>query len=168
MAMDDIKNELEKKFDEPLKEFYKRKIIFWNDESGEFQEDVKDLELSNAKVLILSETNQFASKKLLSCDDEKSNYLVYNPLIKDLEHDWLLDIKLYSEEYRADKVSRLMQELNILNTVELKREVEQYIEFFKSSKRREALHAVSSTIDKPLHCVNKVVIACCKSVGKPG
>ena len=37
MAMDDIKNELEKKFDEPLKEFYKRKIIFWNDESGEFQ-----------------------------------------------------------------------------------------------------------------------------------
>ena len=48
-------------------------------------------------------------------------------MIKDLEHDWLLDIKLYSEEYRADKVSRLMQELNILNTVELKREVEQYI-----------------------------------------
>ena len=162
MAMDDIKNELEKKFDEPLKEFYKRKIIFWNDESGEFQEDVKDLELSNAKVLILSETNQFASKKLLSCDDEKSNYLVYNPLIKDLEHDWLLDIKLYSEEYRADKVSRLMQELNILNTVELKREVEQYIEFFKSSKRREALHAVSSTIDKRSTLILSILAVICK------
>lgn len=32
MAIEDIKNELEQRFAEPLDEFYKRRIIFWNDE----------------------------------------------------------------------------------------------------------------------------------------
>mgnify|MGYP001734743415 CR=1 FL=1 len=30
MAIEDIKNELEQRFAEPLEEFYKRRIIFWN------------------------------------------------------------------------------------------------------------------------------------------
>ena len=44
----------------------KERIIFWNDEDSEFIDEVKDLELSNAKVLILDDSNQFISKKLLS------------------------------------------------------------------------------------------------------
>mgnify|MGYP000119451700 CR=1 FL=1 len=60
MAIEDIKKELEQRFAEPLDEFYKRRIIFWNDEDGDFKEEVTDLELSNAKVLILDESNQFS------------------------------------------------------------------------------------------------------------
>ena len=73
MAIEDIKNELEQRFAEPLEEDYKRRIIFWNDEDHDFLEDINSLELSNAKVLVLNETNQFESKKLLSSDDQTSN-----------------------------------------------------------------------------------------------
>ena len=114
MAIEDIKKELEQRFAEPLDEFYKRRIIFWNDEDCDFKEEVAGLELSNAKVLMLDATNQFASKQLLSSIDQESNYLVYNPIVTDNEHDWFLDIKLYSEEYRADLISRWMQEMNWL------------------------------------------------------
>ena len=48
MAIEDIKKELEQRFAEPLDEFYKRRIIFWNDEDGEFLDEVKSLTLSNA------------------------------------------------------------------------------------------------------------------------
>ena len=73
MAIEDIKKELEQRFAEPLDEFYKRRIIFWNDEDGDFKEELVDLELSNAKVLMLDDTNQFSAKKLLSSDDQDSN-----------------------------------------------------------------------------------------------
>ena len=126
MAIEDIKKELEQRFAEPLDEFYKRRIIFWNDEDNEFIDEVKDLELSNTKVLILDDANQFISKKLLSNDDLENNYLVYNSLNVNQEHDWFLDIKLYSDEYRADKTSKLMQEMNILNTPELRKEVRKF------------------------------------------
>ena len=32
MALEDIKKNLDKRFSEPLPEFYDRRIIFWNDE----------------------------------------------------------------------------------------------------------------------------------------
>ena len=51
MAIEDIKKDLDKRFAEPLPEFYKRRIIFWNDEEGEFKEEIESLALDNAKVL---------------------------------------------------------------------------------------------------------------------
>ena len=58
MAIEDIKKELEQRFAEPLDEFYKRRIIFWNDEDGEFLDEVKSLSLSNARVLVLEGKRQ--------------------------------------------------------------------------------------------------------------
>ncbi len=43
MAIEDIKRELEQRFDAPLDEFYKRRIIFWNDEDGDFKEHYNQL-----------------------------------------------------------------------------------------------------------------------------
>ncbi len=148
MALEDIKEKLERRFDEPFKEFYKRRIIFWNDEEGEFKEEVKELSLSNAKVLILEERNQFECKRILSSEDETSNYLVYNPIVSDPEHDWFLDIKLYSEEYRADKTSRLMDEMQIDKTTELRNVVHEYKEFFNAASRREAVRPEEGEIEK--------------------
>lgn len=148
MAIEDIKNELEQRFAEPLDEFYKRRIVFWNDEDGDFKDEISDLELSNAKVLILEYDNQFEAKRLLSSIDLDSNYLVYNPLISDLEHDWFLDIKLYSEEYRADKTSRLMQDMHILNTPELRKEVQRFKGFFNATSRCKSFASFGQNIDK--------------------
>ncbi len=147
MAIEDIKKELEQRFAEPLDEFYKRRIVFWNDEDGEFKDEVNDLSLSNAKVLMLEDGNLFISKKLLSSDDLTSNYLVYNSINVDPEHDWFLDIKLYSDEYRADRTSRLMQEMRIVNTVELRHIVKQYKGFFNAASRRKLIASFDGSID---------------------
>lgn len=161
MAIEDIKKELEQRFAEPLDEFYKRRIIFWNDEDGDFKEEVTDLELSNAKVLILDESNQFSSKKLLSYDDQDSNYLVYNPLIVDPEHDWFLDIKLYSDEYRADQTSRWMQDMHIANTPELRKEVKYYKGFFNATSRRKLISNFDGVIDKKSLLYMSILSAIC-------
>ena len=148
MAIEDIKKELEKRFAEPLDEFYKRRIIFWNDEDGEFLDEIESLTLCNAKVLVLEAGHLFSAKQLLSSTDLVTNYLVYNPLVVDPEHDWFLDIKLYSEEYRADKTSRLMQEMQIVNTSELRHVVKDFKGFFNAASRRKAMASFDVFIDK--------------------
>lgn len=161
MAIEDIKKELEQRFAEPLEDFYKRRIIFWNDEDGDFKEEVADLELSNAKILMLDSTNQFESKKILSFDDQDSNYLVYNPLITDPEHDWFLDIKLYSDEYRADQTSRWMQDMHIVNTPELRKEVKYYKGFFNAAGRRKLISDFDGAIDKKSTLYMSMLSAVC-------
>lgn len=61
MAIEDIKKELEERFAEPLDEFYKRRIIFWNDEDRDFEEEVTHLTLSNAKVIMFYVNNKIAT-----------------------------------------------------------------------------------------------------------
>lgn len=161
MAIEDIKKELEQRFAEPLEDFYKRRIIFWNDEDGDFKEEVTDLELSNAKILTLDSTNQFESKKILSFDDQNSNFLVYNPLITDPEHDWFLDIKLYSDEYRADQTSRWMQDMHIVNTPELRKEVKYYKGFFNAAGRRKLISDFDGAIDKKSTLYMSMLSAVC-------
>lgn len=161
MAIEDIKNELEQRFAEPLEEFYKRRIIFWNDEDGDFKDEINDLELSNAKVLILSPDNQFESKRVLSSLDLYSNYLVYNPIISNPEHDWFLDIKLYSDEYRADKTSRLTQDLHILNTPELRKEVQRFKGFFNAASRCKVFASLGQNIDKKSSLYMTLLTAIC-------
>ena len=162
MAIEDIKKELERRFAEPLEEFYKRRIIFWNDEDSEFLEEVKDLTLTNASVLILESGNLFTSKKLLSFDDLENNYLVYNPLSFEKENDWFLDIKLYSEEFRADLLSRWMDEMHINNTPELRKEVKKYKEFFKAKARRDWIASFDDVISNRSTLLMSILASVCK------
>ena len=60
-------------------------------------------------------------------DDPTSNYLVYCPLSYDTEEDdWLLDVKLYAEEFRADQISMWMDEMQIPETPALRKAFKQY------------------------------------------
>ena len=69
MDSDKIIQELNQRFEAPLSEFYKRRIVFWYDEDGEFKERLNEVELCNAKLVVLTGTNNFAVKKLLAVDD---------------------------------------------------------------------------------------------------
>ena len=100
MDANNIIQELNRRFSEPLPEFYERRIIFWYDEDREFEDKIEEITLDNAKVIILDGSNNFEVKKLLSYDDKENNYLVYDPIVhNDIEENWLLDIELYSEEF---------------------------------------------------------------------
>lgn len=139
MELESIKKQLDKKFSDPLPEFYRRRIIFWNDEDGDFKDDVMDLELEKAKVVVLESNNNFAVKRLLTSEDLDNNYLIYNPFATDLEDDWLLDIKLFSEDFRADQLSMWMQEMNIAPIPAVRDQLKEYKQYLNAAARRKVL-----------------------------
>lgn len=162
MAMEDIKKNLEQRFSEPLTEFYDRRIIFWNDEEKEFLDEINELELSNAKVLVLTETNNFIAKKILSFDDEFSNYLVYNCFDINMEDDWFLDVKLYSEEFRADQLSMWMQEMNIEPNPAVRNKIKMYKGFLNAASRRKLVSQFGSEITSPSKLHLAILASICK------
>ena len=140
MDSDKIIQELNQRFAAPLPEFYKRRIIFWYDEDEEFRERLDEVSLNNAKLVALTGTNNFAVKKLLSVDDTTNNYLVYCPLSYEKpEDDWLLDIEMYSEEFRADLISIWMNEMGIPSTPAMRKQVKDYRKYFNAKARRDKI-----------------------------
>lgn len=141
-----IEQSLKDRFAAPLSDGYKRRIIFWQDPDGEFADRVDELCLDGVKLLKLSGNNNFAAKMLLSETDTDSNYLVYNPIsYSDIRDNWLLDIELYSEEFRADLLSIRMQELDMPDTPQMRKAMKAYSKFFDNKERVAKLSALRSS-----------------------
>lgn len=150
MDSEKVIQDLNQRFAQPLPEFYKRRIIFWCDEEREFEDKLDEIVLNDAKLIALTGANYFAVKKLLGVEDTTGNYVVYCPLSYDKpEDDWLLDIRLYSEEYRADLISNWMDEMGLTQTVALRKQVKEYRKFFKASVRREKVSKQKNTPSVP-------------------
>lgn len=119
-------------------EFSKRdtRIIFWFDDKGEYEDEVSELQLDNAKLHILDRTNWFYSKWLLNESDTEGKYLVYAPFPKpgDAENP-LADMYYYSVAYYTDRVSQMSQEIGIDNR--FKEHLAQYSNFWKNKNRIE-------------------------------
>lgn len=147
MDAEKVIQDLNRRFAVPLPEFYHRRIIFWYDEEREFEDIIKELALENAKVLVLTGNNTFAAKKLLAADDTTSNYLVYSPLRYEKPDDnWLINIELYSEEFRADLNSIWMDEMGLPNNATVRRMVKGYRKFFNNMERRKSVAAMAPNI----------------------
>ena len=137
MDSEKIIQDLNRRFAAPLPEFYKRRIVVWIDEDQEFIDKLDEIAIENAKVVALTGANNFYVKKLLAVDDPASNYLVYRPFsIESDEDDWLLDVELYSEEFRADLISMWMDETGVPQKPVLRRGFKQYRKYFNAQSRR--------------------------------
>ncbi len=148
MDLEKIVQDLNRRFAIPLPEFYKRRIIFWYDEDREFEDKVDELVLDNAGILVLTGNNNFAAKKLLVVDDTTSNFLVYCPLRYDtLEDNWLINIEMYSEEFRADLNSIWMDEMELPNNPTIRKMVKGYRKFFNNVERRKSVAAMAKSIN---------------------
>lgn len=162
MDLETIIRDLNKRFAAPPPEFYKRRIIFWYDEDREFEDKLEEIEIANAKLLVLTGTNNFAAKKLLNVDDTTSNYLVYSPITyESLEDDWLLNIELYSEEFRADLISIWMNEMELPATPDFRRLVKAYKKFFGAQSRRTAFTKLNKSITTASQMHLAVMAAIC-------
>ena len=140
-----IEQTLKGRFEAPLADNQKRRIIFWQDPDGEFADLVDEYCPEGVKLLKLTGKNNFAAKHILSETDTESNYLVYNPLsYADIKDNWLLDIELYSEEFRADLLSIRMQELKLPNTPQMRKVTKSYDKFFENKNRMAKLAAYHS------------------------
>ncbi len=165
MDVDTILQDLNRRFAAPLPEFYKRRIIFWKDDDREFEDKLDDINLSDAKLVALTGTNNFEIKKLLSYDDTSNNYLVYCPFSYDNPDDnWLIDIEMYSEEFRADLVSIWMTEMGIPATPTLRIQVKQYRKYLNASSRRAKLIGQNIATPSQLHLVIMSAICGLKNV----
>ena len=136
MANIDIIEALKEEFNEPLKSYEKRKIVFWNDYEKEFEDIINEINIEGVKVHRLEDNNNFYTKYLIEEEDRESNFLIYNTTkIIDDRDNWMLDTMLYSSQFYADKVSLIMKELNI--DIFIRKEFIAYKEFFNALERRK-------------------------------
>lgn len=164
MLSETIKLRLTERFDAPLPEFHKRRIVFWHDEDGEFTDAIDELDLPGVSIVKLTGTNNFAVKKLLASDDLTGDYLVYDPLSyeKDQHDDWLLDIKLYSgEPFRADLVSMQMEELLVEPSSAMRKTMKLYAKFFDNKDRKAKLRRIGRTYQTPLQLHIDIMAVLC-------
>ena len=112
------------------------RIIFWFDDKGEYEDEVSELQLDNAKLHILDGTNWFYSKWLLNESDTEGKYLVYAAFAKpsDAENP-LADMYYYSVPYYTDRISQMSQEIGIDSR--FKEHLAQYSNFWKNKNRIE-------------------------------
>lgn len=145
MTTEKIQSALQALFDEPLREYHKRRIVFWYDSDGEFSDMLGELELPGVKLIKLTGSNNFAAKKTLLEDDTDSDFLVYDPLPNaGTKDDWLIDIERYSDEFRADLMSMRMQELGLPSSMDMRKTVKLYAKFFDNKERMARLKALGS------------------------
>lgn len=163
MLSETIKSKLLERFAAPLPEFHKRRIVFWYDEDGEFADQVDELDLPGVNIIKLTGRNNFAAKKLLSADDLTGDYLIYDSLSyeKDQHDDWLLDIKLYSEAFRADLVSMQMEELLVEPSSAMRKTMKLYAKFLDNKERKAKLRRIGRTYQTPLQLHIDIMAVLC-------
>lgn len=127
-------NEIESKINELFDNVSNRQIIFWYDENKEFEEEIHNLKINNAKILKLNETNWIQTKYTLEIENKKDNFLIYAPFSKPLDEDnYLADTFHYSKIFSADKIALIADELNISH--EYIPILKEYPKFFNSNAR---------------------------------
>ncbi len=162
MDAEKVIQDLNRRFAAPLPEFYQRRIIFWYDEDQEFADKLDEIVLDHAQLIALTGNNTFSVKKLLSHDDLTTNYLVYSPLSFDRPDDnWLIDIELYSEEFRADLISIWMDEMCIPSTPAMRKQVKKYRKYFNAKDRRTKIVMQNKAAISPAQLHMSVMAAIC-------
>ena len=162
MDTDKIIQDLNRRFAAPLPEFYQRRIIFWYDEDKEFEDKLDEVVLENAKVIALTGNKAFSVKKLLSVDDLTTNYLVYSPCVYNRPDDnWLLDVELYSEEFRADLISIWMDEMGLISNPAMRKQVKNYRAYFNAKDRRLKVSTQNKVPETPAQLHMAVMAAIC-------
>ena len=162
MDTDKIIQDLNRRFAAPLPEFYQRRIIFWYDEDKEFEDKLDEVVLENAKVIVLIGNNAFSVKKHFSVDDLTTNYLVYSPCVYNRPDDnWLLDVELYSEEFRADLISIWMDEMGLISNPAMRKQVKNYRAYFNAKDRRLKVSTQNKVPETPAQLHMAVMAAIC-------
>ena len=130
-----------------LKDYEKRKIVFWYDRDktawdqekqapGEELEQIIQVLKGQAIKFRILDNNYFETKKLLEIEDPESNYLIYCP-DKERAHEdnWLFDIQLYSSRFENSRISDIKSEFEI-DGHELDDFFTKYEKFFGNQKER--------------------------------
>ena len=134
MKVDQIQQGLEQAF---VTENHR--IVFWYDADQSFTETLATLSLTDVTVLKMSQESVLATKLHLEMTDTQGKYLLYFPHAEpEPTKDWLLDIKLYSRSFYADRFSIIFNELG-LTSFALKEHLQSREKFLGNRSRLQSL-----------------------------
>lgn len=123
------------------------RIVFWNDPDKEFQNVLPFILLDGVTTLRLDQTASLETKIRLERDDPTGKYLLYSPTEEpEYESDWLLDIRLYSRSFRADRASILLDELGLKNH-HLRQHLADRRKFFDNKERLQKIKPLVAAAD---------------------
>lgn len=147
-----IEEALRKAFDEE-----KARIVFWNDPDREFGETLGELRLDDVTTLTLDDLAALEVKIRLEREDPEGRYLLYSTGEEpELDDDWLLDIRLYSRSFRADRASILLDELG-LEQQRLRAHLARRRRFLDNKERVRKLKALVAADDGELDLDRKML-----------
>jgi len=90
------------------------RLVFWFDPEQSFTDELSNLDLPSVQVLDMGGESALGMKLKLELEDRDGKYLLYFPHEEpEPEGDWLLDIKLYSRTFYADRISIIFNELGL-------------------------------------------------------
>lgn len=156
MAQIDIQAQLKAKFAQPLAPDAARRIVVWNDPSGEFEGSFDSLVengfddagaidgvmpahegFSRAVRFVKAYDGvMFETKRLIARGDTENDLLVYRQRARgDIEGDWLADVELYADHFQADFLSILADELNAADASDVRAALSTYRSFFAAKTR---------------------------------
>ncbi len=126
--------------------FYKEnhRLVFWYDPEQSFLDELPSLfegkeSLVDVQILNMANESALGTKLKLELEDKAGKYLLYFPFAEpDVEKDWLLDIKLYSRCFYADRFSIIFNELG-LHRQSLREHLAKRDKFLASKARLTAL-----------------------------
>lgn len=91
-----------------------QRLVFWYDPEQSFVDELDALGMEGVQILNMANESAFGIKLKLELEDTAGKYLLYFPSAEpDIEKDWLLDIKLYSRCFYADRFSIIFNELGL-------------------------------------------------------
>lgn len=134
-----------------------KRIVFWNDPHREFEDTLPTLTVPDIKVLRLDQEGALAIKIRIEREDPSGRYLIYSPTPEpDYDNDWLLDIRLYSHTFRADRASIILDELGLANQA-IRAHIEERKKFFVNKDRFKKLQALVSPQDTEMDLDRKML-----------
>jgi uncharacterized protein (TIGR02687 family) len=138
--------------------FDKHRIVFWYDAKKELRKEFESLSLPGIEKIELR-NNEFGVKYRTLRAEAEQKYLLYHegPQPEDINN-WLLDVQLAHGEFRTDQVSIWLSELELgLDFADV---VWTHAEFYKLTKRREALKGLLKPDDTPGMIRMKMLAVC--------
>ena len=135
-----------------------QRIVFWNDPDLEFAITLSLLNLpEGVNILRLDQVGALEAKIRLEREDPEGRYLIYAPTQEpDYEADWLLDIRLYSQSFRADRASMILDELGLANQ-HLRDHIAARRKFFDSQQRLRKLKEIVTPHDTDVDLDTKMI-----------
>lgn len=152
----DVEEQLKLRFLQPLSACAPRRVVVWHDADGEFAPEFERLAAEGfdgvgadagvmpahgdferpVRFVEACEGRMFAVKKLINRDDLANDILLYRRCPRGrLEGDWLADVELYADQFQADYLSLLADQLGIENIDAVRESLREHKTFFDAKTR---------------------------------